>query len=622
MLAQLQEALAAQGRAALGGLGGVGKSQTAVEYAHRYLEEYDYVLWVAAQSREELVSGYSTIAGLLKLPLADAKDQTLAVGAIQRWLASHERWLLILDNADDLAMAREFMPSGKNGHVLVTTRARAVGAVARLVDVQEMGTDEGALFLLRRSKYIAEDASLDAAAEADQASAKQITTQLDGLPLALDQAAAYIEETSCGLSDYLELYLKHAPELLRRRGLLASNHPPVATTWALSFENIEKANPAAAELLKFCSFLHPDAIPEELFREGAPELGPELGAVVSDALALNGAISEILKYSLLRRDPNAHIVEIHRLVQAVLKQGMDKNTQRLWGERAVRAANCAFPNVKFSNWPLCDRLLPHAHECAKLINKWDFQFAEAAQLLAKTRMYLFDRARYTEAETMNKQGLTVQERALGPEHPDVAKQLNYLAVLYGRQGRHAKAEALFGRVLAIQEKALGPDHPDVAWSLNSLGALYSRQGRHGEAECLHKRALAIREKTLEPEHPDIAWSLNSLGAVYDRQSRYAEAEPLFKRALAIREKAFGPDHPDVSWSLNLLAELYGHIGRYEKAEPLFKRALVIREKALGPEHPDVVTSLETYALLLRDMGRPDEASMLESRARAIRAKRT
>jgi hypothetical protein len=144
VLAQLQEALAAQGRAALSGLGGVGKTQTAVEYAHRYLEEYDYVLWVAAQSREALVSGYSTIAGLLKLPLADAKDQTLAVGAIQRWLGSHERWLLILDNADDLAMARELIPSGKNGHVLVTTRARAVGAVARLVDVQEMGTDEGA----------------------------------------------------------------------------------------------------------------------------------------------------------------------------------------------------------------------------------------------------------------------------------------------------------------------------------------------------------------------------------------------------------------------------------------------------------------------------------------------
>ena len=208
--------------------------------------------------------------------------------AVKRWLSSHEGWLLILDNADDLAMTREFIPPGKNGHVLLTTRARAAGAIARRVEIQEMGTEEGALFLLRRAKYIAEDAPLDAAAEADQATAKEIATQLDGLPLALDQAGAYIEETGCGLSGYLDLYRSHAPELLRRRGALASDHPdPVATTWALSFENIEKANPAAAELLRFCAFLHPDGIPEEVFSEGAPELGPVLGPVGSDAFALN-----------------------------------------------------------------------------------------------------------------------------------------------------------------------------------------------------------------------------------------------------------------------------------------------------------------------------------------------
>ena len=101
-------------------------------------------------------------------------------------------------------------------------------------------------------------------AEADQATAKEIAAQLDGLPLALDQAGAYIEETGCGLSGYLDLYRSHALELLRRRGALASDHPdPVATTWALSFENIEKANPAAAELLRFCAFLHPDGIPKK-----------------------------------------------------------------------------------------------------------------------------------------------------------------------------------------------------------------------------------------------------------------------------------------------------------------------------------------------------------------------
>ena len=315
--------------------------------------------------------------------------------------------------------------------MLLTTRARAVGAVARLVEIQEMGTEEGALFLLRRAKYIAEDAPLDAAAEADQATAKEIAAQLDGLPLALDQAGAYIEETGCGLSGYLDLYRSHALELLRRRGVLASDHPdPVATTWALSFENIEKANPAAAELLRFCAFLHPDGIPEEVFSEGAPELGPVLGPVGSDAFALNSAISEILKYSLLRRDPNASTLEIHRLVQAVLKRGMDEATQRLWAERAVRAVNRAFPAVEFSTWAVCERLLPQAHACAELINQWGFEFPEAARLLNQAGFYLYERGRYTDAEPLYERALAIREKALGPEHPDVATSLNNLAVLY------------------------------------------------------------------------------------------------------------------------------------------------------------------------------------------------
>jgi hypothetical protein len=260
------------------------------------------------------------IADLLKLPEAGAQNQTLAVEAVQRWLGSHQGWLLLLDNADDLGLAREFIPTGNNGHVFLTTRAQALGPIARRVEIQEMGKEEGALFLLRRATCIAGDAVLEAASSADQAAAKEIVTQLDGLPLALDQAGAYIEETGCGLPGYLELYRSHALELLRHRGVLASDHrDPVATTWALSFENIEKANPAAAELLRFCAFLSPDGIPEEVFNEGASELGPVLEPVGSDSFELNSSISEILKYSLLRREPKTRTFEIHRLVQAVLR---------------------------------------------------------------------------------------------------------------------------------------------------------------------------------------------------------------------------------------------------------------------------------------------------------------
>jgi hypothetical protein len=380
VLAQLQEALAAQGRAALSGLGGVGKTQTAVEYVHRHSDEYVYTFWATAHSREALPSGYATIARLLKLSEADGKDQILAMKSVKRWLISHEGWLLILDNADDIVTARAFIPLGKNGHVLLTTRAWAVGTMARRVQIQEMGTEEGALFLLRRAKYITEIASLEAATEADQAIAKEIATQLDGLPLALDQAGAYLEETGCGLSGYLDLYRSHAAELLRHRGALTSDHfDPVATTWELSFENIAKANPAAAELLRFCAFLHPDGIPEELFSKGASELGPLLGPVASDAFALNIALAEILKYSMLRRDASARVLEIHRLVQDVIKRGMDQATQRLWAERVVRAINRAFSSARFINMAYF-LLLRQAQACVELSKEWGFEFPEAVQL--------------------------------------------------------------------------------------------------------------------------------------------------------------------------------------------------------------------------------------------------
>jgi hypothetical protein len=171
VLTQLQEALAAQGRAALSGLGGIGKTQIAVRYAHRHLAEYTHAFWATAASREALLSSYVAIASLLKLPEADSRDQILAVEAVKRWLSSSQGWLLILDNADDLGMARTFLPLEKKGHVILTTQAQAAGAVARRIDIEEMGTEEGALFLLRRATCIAEDASLDAAAGADQATA-------------------------------------------------------------------------------------------------------------------------------------------------------------------------------------------------------------------------------------------------------------------------------------------------------------------------------------------------------------------------------------------------------------------------------------------------------------------
>jgi CHAT domain-containing protein/tetratricopeptide (TPR) repeat protein len=231
---------------------------------------------------------------------------------------------------------------------------------------------------------------------------------------------------------------------------------------------------------------------------------------------------------------------------------------------------------------------------------------------------LYDyQGRYGEAELLYKRALAIFEKALGPDDLNVARTLNNLAALYYHQARYVEAEPLYKRSLAIVEKKLGPDDPEFARTLNNLSALYKEQGRYAEAEPLSKRSLAIREKALGPDHPDVARTLQNLALLYWKQGRYAEAEPPYKRSLAIYEKALGPDHPEVALALNNLGALYKEQGRYAEAEPLYNRSLAIREKALGPNHPDVAQSLNNLAKLYDDQGRYAEAEPLYKRALAI-----
>jgi tetratricopeptide (TPR) repeat protein len=608
----------ARGRAqAISGLGGIGKTQTAIEYAYRHRDQYRAVLWSGADSRDALVSGFGATASLLDLPEKDEKDANVAAGAVRRWLERQPGWLLILDNVEDLVnVVKPFLPASGTGHVLMTTRLQATGAIAQCVELEEMETDEGALFLLRRAKLIAPDAPLDAASEDDRKAAREITEAVAGLPLALDQAAAYIEETPSTPAKYLKLYRTEGAALRARRGKLATEHDSVTITFSLAFAQVEKANPAAADLIRACAFLAPDAIPEEIFTRGGKELGEPLAQAAGNPLAWDSAVEAAGRYRLIQRNAAKDTLNIHHLVQEVLKDGMDAPTRRVWAERVVQALNDVFPYVEFQSWPQCERLIPHAIVAGRLVEDFGLDFGAAGRLLNQSGYYLRGRARYAEAEPLYQRALAICEKALGPDHPHTSISLNNLALLYKSQGRYVEAEPLYQRALAIDEKALGPDHPNTGGDLNNLAALYYSQGRYAEAEPLYQRVLAIYDKALGPDHPNTATSLNNLAGIYHDQGRYGEAEPLYQRALAIRERALGPDHPDTAGSLYTLALLCTSQGRYVEAEPLYQRALAIREKALGPDHPLTAQSVRNYAQFLRERGRAAEAEKLEARFKA------
>jgi tetratricopeptide (TPR) repeat protein len=590
---------------AIHGLGGIGKTQTAVEYAYRYCDDYRYVLWVNAATRDELITSFVGLATLLNLPERQEQDQTKIVAAVKHWFTAHDRWLLIVDNADDLAMAGEFLPTGGKGHLLLTTRAHALGPLASGIEVEKLDSQQGMLLLLRRAKVLRLDALLDDAPLADRTAAAAIVEEMDGLPLALDQAGAFIEETQSSVSDYLQRFRQRQDLLLKRRGGPGKDHPePVATTWSLSFERVEQLDPLAAELLRCCAFLAPDAIPEHMIIDGASELGTLLQPVAENTLLLDEALGTLLRFSLVQRKRDEHTFSIHRLVQAILKGSMNSKQQQQYAEKMVKAVNQAFPDVAdYRNWPRCQQYLPHAQVCVDLIATWEFTFSEAGRLLNKLGYYLDDRAQYMEAEPLYQRAITIGEETLGPEHPDLATYLNNLANLYRNQGNYAEAEPLYQRAITIGEKTLGPEHPNLATWLNNLANLYRDQGKYEEAEPLFKRAIAIGEKTLGPEHPDLATRLNNLALLYSDQGKYAEAEPLYQRAITIGEKSLGPEHPDLATRLNNLALLYSDQGKYAEAEPLLKRALAIRERKFGPTHPNTQRSRENYASLLRDMNK-------------------
>ena len=602
---------------AISGLGGIGKTQIAIEYAYRHYKKYRAIFWVRANSRETLIADIAQIATLLHLPQQNVRETELIIQAVKRWLEANSSWLLIFDNADDLSLVSGILPSSNSGHILFTTRAAAMHNLARRVEIDEMDVEEGTLLLLRRAKILTLDAPPESAPEADLTTARAIVQAMDGLPLALDQVGAYVEETGCSLSDYLQRLETYRIELLNVRDEHVNYPYSVATTWALSFEKVEQANPAAADLLRLCAFLAPDEIPEEIILKAPEDIGTELQSLIDNQHKLNLVIKELLKYSLIRRDSSKHTIVVHRLVQAVLRDGMGEEMQREWAERAVRAVNQSFPIATVETWVLCQRYLSQAITCAELIEQYNLFFPEAARLLDQTAVYEQDHAGYSKAEALFKKAIFIREQVLGPGHPDIAQSLNNLGLLYYKQGRYEEAKPFYIRSLVIREQIVGSDHPDTAQSLNNLALFYQNQGRYEEAESLYKRAIAILEFASGPDHPDIAQILNNLALHYYKQGQDEKAEPLYKRALAIREQALGPVHPDTAISLNSLAGLYEQQHCFKEAEPLYQRALAIREQVLGPVHPDTAISLNNLASLYYYQGRFQEARTLYQRALTI-----
>ena len=650
---------------AITGLGGIGKTQTAIEYAYRHRKEYQIIWWLRAEEPATLAADYAQLAVKLNLPEYEATEQTVQIQAVRNWLEQHTGWLLIFDNAEERHDIRHYVPQIGSGQVLITSRNPVWDGLGITLPVEVMQPEEALAFLVKRTNDL------------DSQAAKILAKTLGYLPLALEQAAAYVRETNSSLNHYQALFQEHHAQLLQH-GYLSTEYPDtVATTWKLAFQKVQKASPAAAEFLNLCAFLAPDTIFLNMITEGATYLPKQLAKTVTNPLALDRLISTLLHYALIQREGNT--LTIHRLVQSVLRDRLSSTIQRRWAERVMRIVNQAFPVSKFSTWSRCEQLLSHTQiridhsalhfnnrledakvlylwnlgpnpktlKCkiittrsdlppqiyARWIEKWEFASRVTEPLFLNhtnscnlgsykdykvPSSYLYSCSTYSKAKPLFQQALVICKKTLGPDHPDLVITLHNLALLYADQGRYTQAELLYKQALAIKEKALEPkNHPSLATILDNLGRLYTAQGCYTQAEPLYQQALTIKKKTLGPSHPSLATTLDNLANLYADQGNYSEAKSLYQRALVIKKKALGPDHPFLAITLNNFALLYKNQGSYAQAKPLYRQALVIYEKALEPEYLHLATTLNNLANLYYDQGHYTEAEPLHQRALKI-----
>lgn len=600
------------------GLGGIGKTQLALEYARRYRHEYQAGFFVNADSETSLYSGLMDAARLLRLP--DAEKPAEVLQSVQRWLEVPNNGLLILDSADDLRILRPLFSANVRNHILVTTRSRNTIplGLSRSLELGPLSSDESMRLLSQRI------GRTESGGAEEQHAIRQLAEELSHLPLALALAGGSIASGGIPVSRYLTTFLQQRGRLLEAGPDLETLRAPVAAALSIAIQEIRSISAVSGGLLELSAFLGSDPIPDELLWQGAPDLGPEFAAAFSDSrdvtAAIDKALAPLIQHNLIQRNREQRTYSIHQLVQAVIKEGLERAQRRQWAERVVHALNRVFPIVEYEKWWQCQRLVGHVKAAFTLIREWELNWPQAADLLARAGAYLNEQAQYGDAEPFLLHALSIEEKTQSKDQKHFVYILNSLALLYQHQGRYDEAWQVNIRALSIQDQELENDDPSLAFTLNNLAVLSQLQGRYQEAEPFLHRALAIQEKTLGTAHPDVALSLNNLALLYRERGNYLEAEQLYRRALAIQEKAIGFSHPDVALSLNNLALLYQQKAEYSEAEFLYHRALSIWEEAVGPFHPDVAQVLNNLALLYRQEGKSSAAEALYRRALAIQEK--
>ncbi|MEU6534562.1 FxSxx-COOH system tetratricopeptide repeat protein [Streptomyces sp. NPDC047000] len=646
------------------GLGGVGKTQLVNEYAHVHEQDYDVVWWVPAELPVAIPEALVRLARRIGLP--EERNQSEMLGALWDAMRDLERWLLVYDNVETALALAPYLPPAGSGHILITSRSPAWG-LTPAIELRPLCLDDAVAMLLRR------------VGDEDRAVLTSLAVALGSLPLALEQAASYIEATRVAPEEYLQMFHEHGAELLAVESTLIEQ--TVAATWRVALDRVRQQAPAAQSLLALCSYLHPEDIPRALITEGVDLLPAGLRDSLSRGFAFNQALAVIHRYSLIHLTRDA--LSLHRLVQTVIRAGLPPDEAREWAGCAVRLLNSAFPNggSDAGQWDRCGALLPHALEAVENAGRLQVERVASALLLSKVSTFLWGRADLPQARRLLERSIALESSADGGGLR-MADRLNDLGLVLWDMARLAEARAAHEQAYNIRSGLLGERHPDLALSLNNLGGvLCDLEDYDAACEALGTSRSIWEEAGAPPSI--IALSLTNLGVALRGLGRLPAARAVLERAWELWEagerdgegsradpadggelmdklghiagiraccerdlpgdrravtdaEAVGPLAVPAErrvareWAaatrwgtaaattLDNLGTVLASTGELTAARQAFLKALAIRELRLGAEHPDVAWSLSNVAVVLADLGELTQAKSLLEEALRIR----
>lgn len=582
---------------ALYGLAGVGKTQIALEYAHRFKADYDLVWWIQAEQPDLISTELAKLASHLGYEVREnVEDAADAARDALRRGTPYSRWLLIYDNAGDLRQLERYLPGG-DGHVAITSRNPAWSRVAVPLEVTVFSSTDSVDYLRHRVPYLTMESAI------------AISTELGFLPLAVEQAAALLRTTGVSADRYLEMLDKQTEQILAM-GTPVDYPTTVASTWDLSLVELKRSSPAAVRMLELCAFLASEPISLDMIcsDEMARLLAP-FDDTLHEKLALGSVVQELSKFALATVDPSNSTLQVHRLVQAIIRSRMTPAERDETCHDVHSILLGAMPEGGTEDpkqWPKFDQILPHIQPSRAV----DCGNEETRQLLISMVRYQWRRNRFKQALELGSELEEKWAEELGHDHWQRLYLQSQLANVLRSQGYYEQAKKKDEDVLRRQIAIIGDDHPHTLITASGLAADLRALGRFDEALEMDKRTHERLKDVFNENHPRTLSAANNLAVSFRLVGDCFSARDLDEATLAARTTVLGADQPDTLLSTAYLAQDMREAGSFEQSVTMLKDALQRYHELLGDETLDALRIGKSLAVSLRRAGRREEASEL------------